>query len=151
MMRKNPFKVDERDMNIFRKVCTIMYIITIYALIGIQLYRQFVLNQPREEWEDIAIVLTVNIIICLGAILYIGGHINFGKIKWRYVIIGYIGFVLFGFTFTIIKYTVLLDQSLNLTQVLNYLFTVLVISALLAIVLGILAYLGNRRIEKHME
>ena len=143
--------MDERDLDIFRKVCTTMYIITIYALIGVQLYRQFVLHQSSEEWNDIAIIMTFNIIVCLGSFLYIGGGINPKKIRLRYIVAGYVGFVLLGFAFTIFKYTILLGQELSLTQVVDYFFTVLEISGILAIAWGLLAYLGSRRIEKQIE
>ncbi len=32
-MKKGPFRLDERDRDIVRGVCTVMYIITMYALI----------------------------------------------------------------------------------------------------------------------
>ena len=150
-MSKKPFRIDERDLDIFRKVCTTLYIITIYALVGIQLYRQFVLHQPRKDWNDIAIILTLNIIVCLGALLYVKGGISLKKTKLVYVIAGYAGFVLLGLAFTIFKYTVLLDQELSLMQVWDYLFTVVKISGLLVLGWGLLAYLGNRRIEKQIE
>jgi hypothetical protein len=152
-MRKNPFKfkVDERDLNNLHKVCTILYIITIYSLMGVISYRQFVLHQPHEEWDDIAIIMTVNVIVFIGSLLYIGGSINPKKIKLRKLIAGYIGFVLFGLVFTIFKYTVLLGQELSLVQVWDYFLTILKITGILAIVLGILAYLGSRRIEKQIE
>ena len=51
-MKDRAFKLDERDLSNFRKVCTILYIITIYALMGVLVYRQFVLRQPHQEWDD---------------------------------------------------------------------------------------------------
>jgi len=33
-------------------------------------YRQFALRQPNEEWNDIAIIITFNVIVWLGAVLY---------------------------------------------------------------------------------
>jgi hypothetical protein len=53
-MIKHSVTLDERGKRILRQTSTILYIITIYSLIGIQLYRQFVLNQPSEEWNDMA-------------------------------------------------------------------------------------------------
>ena len=46
---------------------------------------------------------------------------------------------------------VLLDQPVGLTQVGNYFLTVLEVSGVLALLLGLLAYLGSRRIEKQIE
>ena len=128
-----------------------MYLLTIFSLIVIQLYRQFVLHQPQEAWNDIAMLLTVNILVLLGLTLYLTGVINPRKIKLRYLLAGYALFVLVGFLFTIFKYTVLLGQDINLAQVWSSLSTVVIISGILVLALGLLAYLGNRRIDKQIS
>ena len=150
-MHKPPFNLDEREMNDFRNICTIMYIITLFALMSIQLYRQFVLYQPQQEWNDIAMLMTINVIVLLGAVLYLTGAVNPKKIRRSYLIAGYVGFVLLGFAFTVFKYTVILGQQIGLVQVWDYLLTVILISGVLAFALGILAYLGSRRIDKQIE
>lgn len=148
---KKPFKLDERDLIIFRKVCTTLYLITIYTLIGIISYRQFVLHQPSEEWNDIAMLMTINVLATLGAYLYISGVVDIKKFKLHHVLIGFAGFVVFGLTFTIIKYAVILGQDLSWGDVWGYLWIVIRISGVLALGLGLLAYLGSRRIEKQLE
>jgi hypothetical protein len=150
-MHKTPLNFDEREMNDFRNICTIMYIITLFALMSIQLYRQFVLYQPQQEWNDIAMLITINVIVLLGAVLYLTGAVNPQKIRWSNLIVGYVGFVLLGLAFTVFKYTVLLGQQVGLAQVWNYLLTVVVISGILVVSLGVLAYLGSRRIDKQIE
>jgi hypothetical protein len=150
-MNKRPFNLDERENNIFRSVCTIMYLITIFSLMVIQLYRQFVLDQPQEAWNDIAMLLTVNIFALLGLTLYLTGVINPRKIKLGYILVGYALFVLVGFIFTTFKYTVLLGQEINLAQVWSNLSTVVIISGIIVLALGLLAYLGNRRIDKQIS
>jgi hypothetical protein len=150
-MTKKSFKLDERDLNNFRKICTTLYLITIYSLIGILSYRQFVLNQPNEEWNDIAILLTINILATLGAYLYFTGGVDIRKFKLRHMLIGFAGFVVVGLAFTIIKYAVILGQSISWVDVWDYLWIVVKISGLLALGLGLLAYLGSRRIEKRIE
>lgn len=150
-MYKRPFSFDERETNTFRNVCTLMYLLTIFSLIIIQLYRQFVLNQPQEAWNDIAMLLTVNILGLLGLTLYLIGSINLRQIKLRYFLVGYALFVLTGFIFTIFKYAVLLGQDINLAQVWSSLSTVVIISGILVLGLGLLAYLGNRRIDKRIS
>lgn len=150
-MSKRFFIFDEREMTMFFKICTTMYIITLFSLMIMQFYRQFVLEQPQHEWNDIAIVMTVNVLVMLGSVLYLTGSINPKKIKLRYILAGYGGFVLFGFLFTIFKYTVLLGEDLTLEQVVDYFWTVLIISGILVLVWGLLAYLGSRRIEKQIE
>ena len=142
---------DEREMAIFRRICTILYLITLYSLIGIQIYRQFVQHQPQEDWNDIAILITFNAIVLFGSVLYLTGSVNPKKIKIRHIIIAYLGFVLLGFAFTLFKYTILLNQSISVGQIWDYLGIVVKISALLALALGILAYLGHRRMENQIE
>jgi hypothetical protein len=150
-MTKKPFKLDERDLTIFRKICTTLYLITIYTLIGIVSYRQFVLHQPNEEWNDIAMLLTFNILATLGAYFYLTGGVDVRKFKLRYVLIGFAGFVVLGFAFTIIKYAVIFGQDLSWGDVRDSLWIVVKISGILALGLGLLAYLGSRRIEKQIE
>jgi hypothetical protein len=150
-MTKKPFKLDERDLTIFRKICTTLYLITIYTLIGIVSYRQFVLHQPNEEWNDIAMLLTFNILATLGAYFYLTGGVDVRKFKLRYVLIGFAGFVVLGFAFTIIKYAVIFGQDLSWGDVWDSLWIVVKISGILALGLGLLAYLGSRRIEKQIE
>jgi hypothetical protein len=150
-MSKRPFHFDEREMDTFRRICTAMYILTIIALIGIVNYRQFVLGQPHQQWDDIAMLMTINVIVLLGSVLYLTGTVNPKKIRLIYILAGYIGFVLVGFAFTIFKYTVLLGQELTLTEVWSSLLTVIKISGILLLLLGILAYIGSRRMEKLIE
>ena len=150
-MTKHSFSLDERGKSILRQTSTILYIITIYSLIGFQLYRQFVLNQPSEEWNDIALIISFNVIVWIGSLLYLSGVVNPKAVKLRYIIIGFTGFVLLGFAFTIFKYSVLLDQTLSMRQIHDYFLTVLKISAILVVFWGLLALLGNRRIEKHLK
>jgi glucan phosphoethanolaminetransferase (alkaline phosphatase superfamily) len=150
-MNKKPFNLDERETNTFRSVCTLLYLLTIFSLMIIQLYRQFVLNQPQEAWNDIAMLLTVNILALLGLTLYLTGVINPRRIKLRDILIGYALFVLAGFLITIFKYAVLLGQEINLAQVWSYLSTVVIISGIIVLALALLACLGNRRIDKQIS
>lgn len=150
-MSKRRFHFDEREMDTFRRICTAMYILTIIALIGIVNYRQFVLSQPHQQWDDIAMLMTINVIVLLGSVLYLTGTVNPKKLRLAHILAGYIGFVLVGFAFTIFKYTVLLGQELTLTEVWDSLLTVIKISGILLLLLGILAYIGSRRMEKLIE
>jgi len=150
-MNKRPFNLDERERNVYRNFITILYFITLVALIGMQLYRQFALGQPNEQWNDIALLITFNALFLLGGGLYLSGTVNPKKIKTRYVVIGYMTFVLLGLLFTIFKYSVLLGQKVSLDQIWEYILIIIPITAILAIGWGLLAYLGHRRIEKQLE
>jgi hypothetical protein len=145
------FNVDEREADTFRRICTVMYIFTIYSLIGILTYRQFILHQPHQAWDDIAILVTINILVFLGSVLFLTGAVNLKKIKIGYIFGGYIGFVIIGLAFTIFKYSVLLGQEISIVQIWDYFRTIVIISSVLMLILGILAYLGSRRIDKQIE
>jgi hypothetical protein len=149
-MSRARLNLDERSMGIVRKISTALYIITIYSLIGVQLYRQFVLHQPTENWEDIAVIITFNVVVWLGSLLYLSGIVNPKNINLRYLLAGYLGFILLGFVFTVFKYNVLESQPLSMEQVLDYLLIVVKVSGGLAIGWGVLAYLGSRRLEKEI-
>lgn len=150
-MRKSSFFMDERERNVYRNLITVLYFITIAALIGMQLYQQFILGQPSEQWNDIALLITFNVLFLLGGGLYLSGRINLKKIKTRYIMIGYAAFVLLGLLFTIFKYAVLLGQDVGLDQVWDYILIILPITAVLVIGWGLLGYLGHRRIDKQLE
>jgi hypothetical protein len=150
-MNKKFSIIDERELDTFRKICTIMYIITIFAMIGIVSYRQFVLDQPHQQWDDVAMLLTLNVIVMLAAFLYLTGSIIPTKIKIHYLIIGYVGFVLLGFAFTLFKYAILEGMRVDLVFAFDKLKTILSISGILVLVWGLLAYFGSKRLEKQIE
>lgn len=149
-MSKNTLKLDERNLNIILRICAVLYFLTLAALIVTQLYRQFVLQQATEEWQDIANILTFNVLVLIGSALYLGG-ITPQKVKIRHILAAYVGFVLVGVAFTIFKYAVLLGQQVNLAEVMNYLLIVSVICGVMVAAWSLLAYLGNKRIEKQLE
>jgi hypothetical protein len=150
-MNKRFLKLDEREIRVIRKVSSVLYVLTLYSLIGIQLYRQFALQQPSQEWNDIAILISFNVIVWIGSLLYLSGDVNLKAVRIRYLIGGFIGFLIIGLAFTIFKYTVLLGQPLSIQQVLDSFFIVLKVSTVLLGSWGLLAYLGNRRMEKRIE
>jgi hypothetical protein len=150
-MRKRTFILDERERNIYRDLITVLYLITLVALIGMQLYRQFVLGQPSEQWDDIALLVTFNILFLLGGGLFLSGAVNLKKIKIRNLVLGYAAFVLIGLLFTILKYAVLFRQKVGLDEVWDYFLIILPITAGLVIGWGILSYLGHRHMEKKLE
>lgn len=145
------FKTDERNLNVFRKVCTTLYLITILALIGIISFREFVLHQPLEDWNDIAILLAINILSTFGAYLLISGVVDIKKFKFHHVLVAFVGFIIFGFAFTIFKDSVLLGQDLNQGDLWGIAWIVIKISGLLALGLLLLAYLGSLRIERQLD
>ena len=146
-MRKTPVNLDERNVMVILRVSGVMYYLTLMALIATLLYRQFVLDQPLEAYQDIANILTVNVLVFLGLILYLGG-ITPPRMTIRSVVALYLGFVALGFAFTIFKYTVLLGETLSPGMFLENLLIVSAICGILVLVWALLAYLGSQRIEK---
>jgi hypothetical protein len=150
-MSKKSFKLDERERNVFHNLISVLYFITLIVLIGIQLYRQFVLEQPMEQWNDIALLITFNVLFLFGGWLFLSGTVNLKNIRMRYILIGYLVFILVGLLFTIFKYAVLLGQDVGLEQVWGYFLIILPITAVLVIGWGFLGYLGYLRMEKKLE
>jgi phosphoglycerol transferase MdoB-like AlkP superfamily enzyme len=149
-MNKVTLNLDERNINIILRICTVLYILTLASLIVTQLNRQFVLHQATQEWQDIANIIAFNVIVLLGSVLYLGG-ITPQKVKLRQILVLYAGFVIIGVIFTIFKYAILLGQNVSLAEVRNYLLIVSAICGALIAVWTLLAYLGKKRIEKRLE
>ncbi|MFC1879717.1 hypothetical protein ACFLZW_07350 [Chloroflexota bacterium] len=150
-MPNRPFSLDEREQNVYRSLITGLYFITLTVLIAMQLYRQFALDQPMEQWNDIALLIAFNVLFLLGGGLYLSGALNLRNIKARYIVIGYAAFVLIGLLFTIFKYAILKGQDVGLEQIWDYFLIVAPITAVLSIFWGLLGYLGHRRVEKQIE
>lgn len=149
-MNKVTLNLDERNINIILRICTVLYILTLASLIVTQLNRQFVLHQATQEWQDIANIIAFNVIVLLGSVLYLGG-ITPQKVKLRQILVLYAGFVIIGVIFTIFKYAILLGQNVSLAEVRNYLLIVSAICGALIAAWSLLAYLGKKRIEKRLE
>ena len=150
-MSKKPFlNMDERNKQIAGKVITVMYLLTIFALTGITLFRQLVLDQSIHEFEDIAVILTVNEIFLISALLYFGA-ITIQKIKIKSVLIFYGLIVVLGTIFTYLKYNVFTDANLSLAQLGHKLIIIFTITGLLVIFFVNFSILGKRKIEKELE
>ena len=149
-MSKAPLNLDERNMTVILRVSGVMYYLTLVALIAILMYRQFVLDQPLEAYQDIANILTVNVLVFIGLILYLGG-ITVPRMTFRSVIVLYLGFVALGFAFTMFKYTILLGEPFSPNMFLENLKIVSGICGILVLIWAFIAYIGNWRIEKKIS
>ena len=110
---KKPFlNMDERNKHIAYKVIAIMYFLTIIALNGIILYRQFGLAQEIRDFEDITILMTVNSVFLVSALLYFGA-IQIRKLKIKTILFIYLVFVVLGSLFTYVKYNLLQSPGLS--------------------------------------
>lgn len=148
---KKPFlNMDERNKQIAYKVISIMYFLTILAMQGIVLYRQFALGQELRDFEDIAIIMTINSLFLISALLYFGA-IPIRKLKVKSILLIYLAFVVLGSLFTYAKYNIFQSPGLSFSQLLEKL---LIIVAVIGIIMGfwiVLSILGKKRLEKELE
>ncbi|MBE0675509.1 MAG: hypothetical protein IH591_12685, partial [Bacteroidales bacterium] len=91
--------MDERNKLVAFKIMSIMYILTILSMHAVVIYRQFWLKQSVEEFEDIAIIMTVNTLFVFSAFIYYG-ITPLNKMKIRLILLLYLAFVIIGSLFT---------------------------------------------------
>lgn len=147
---KKPFlNMDERNKQIALRIIAIMYFLTIFAMQGIAIYRQFVLGQELSEFEDIAILMTINSLFLISALLYFGG-VPVRKLKIKTIILAYLVFVVLGSLFTYAKYNIFGSSDLSFKQLFDKL---IIVCAIIGIMMGfwiLLSILGKRRTEKEI-
>lgn len=142
--------MDERNKQIAFKVIAVMYFLTIIAMQGIVIYRQFSLGQNIGNFEDIAIIMTINSIFLISALLYFGA-LPIRKLKVKNILLIYLGFVILGSVFTYAKYNIFQSQVLTLEQLFDKLK---IIAAIIGLLMGfwiLLSFLGKKRIDKELE
>ena len=117
---------------------------------GIALYRQFVLGQELSEFEDIAIIMTVNSLFLISALLYFGA-LPFGKLKIKSLLLIYLLFVVLGSAFTYVKYNVFQSSGLSFKQLFDKLIIVVAIIGIMMFFFALFSILGKRRLDKEIE
>jgi len=142
--------MDERNRQIAYKVISIMYFLTLFAMQGIVIYRQFALGQDLGDFEDIAIIMTVNSLFLISALLYFGA-IPIRKLKAKSIIFIYLVFVILGSLFTYFKYNVFQGAGLTHEQLFNKLIIIFTIIGLLMGFWILLSFMGKRRIDKELQ
>jgi len=148
---KSPFLImDERNKLIAYKVIAVMYFLTIMAINGIVIYRQFALGQEIYEFEDIAIILTINSLFLISALLYFGA-IPIRRLKVKSILLIYVVFVILGSLFTYAKYNIFRSPGLSFQQLFDKLIIIITITGILMGFLVLFSILGKRRINKELE
>lgn len=142
--------MDERNRSVALRVIAIMYFLTILSLQGIIIYRQFVLGQDIHDFEDIAVVLTVNSLFLIAALLYFGA-IPLQKIRIRSILLVYALILILGSIFVYLKYNVFLEDALSLSALFNKFIIVAAVSGLLVLFWVLLSIMGKRKMEKELE
>jgi len=151
MKTKKPiFNMDERNKQLALSISTVMYLFTLISLGAVLLYRQFVLKQDVSNFEDIAIIMTVNALFLLSAFFYFGVF-SLKKLKIKTILIVYLGFVLLGSAFTYVKYNILESEGLTMVEMFDKIIIVVSITGLISLFFIVLTILGKKRLEKEIE
>ncbi len=138
------FGMDERTVSVVQRTCTVLYFLTIAAL-GIDLIvRQFVLGLPVSGYNDLAMIFTANVLMFIGVVLYFGG-VTVPRIRATWLAAIYASGVAVGTAFTALKY-----GTTSLDGVLGHLRIVASILGVMVAVYAVLAYAGNRKIERRI-
>jgi len=148
--KKTFLNMDERNRWIAYKVISVMYFLTILAIQGVVMYRQFGLGQSIYEFEDIAVILTVNSLFLISALLYFGA-IPIQKLKIKSIMFIYAAIVVLGSLFTFAKYNIFQSPGLTFTQLFDKLIIIFSISGLIMIFFVIFSVLGKRKIDNQIE
>lgn len=142
--------MDERNKQVAYRIIAIMYFLTILAMQGIVLYRQFVLGQEIDQFEDIAVIMTVNSLFLISALLYFGA-IPIQKLKIKSLLLIYLLLVVLGSAFTYLKYNVFQSPGLTFKELFDKLIIVFAIIGIMLFFFSIFSILGKRRIEKELK
>ena len=147
---KRFLNMDERNKLIAYRVMSIMYLLTIISLQGIVIYRQFVLGQSIHDFEDIAIVMTVNSLFLVTALLYFGA-IPVQKVKIKSVLAAYAAIVVLGAVFVYVKYNVFQSPGLSLGELIHKMLIISAVSGLIVLFYVVFLLLGKKRMNKELE
>ena len=148
---KKPFlNMDERNKQIAYRIMSVMYLLTIISMQGIVLYRQFALGQELHEFEDIAMIMTVNSLFLISALLYFGA-IPVRKLKVKSILLIYLLLVVLGSLFTIVKYNIAGGAGLTFTQLFDKLIIVYAVTGIILLFFIIFSILGKRKMERELE
>jgi len=151
MKPKKPFlNMDERSKLVAYKIIAIMYFLTIIAIEGVILYRQFVLGQSIRDFEDMAVILTVNSLFLISALLYFGA-VPIQKLRIKTILLGYLAIVVLGSLFTYLKYNVFQSPGLSFEQLFDKLLIISTISGLIVGFFILFSFLGIKRLDKELE
>ena len=148
--KKPNLNMDERNKQIAYRIIAIMYFLTIFAMQAIVIYRQIALGQELSEFEDIAIIMTVNSLFLISALLYFGA-IPIRKLKIKSILLIYLLLVTLGSLFTYAKYNLFGSAKLSFSQLFDKLIAVYAIIGIIMFFFIIFSILGKRKMERELE
>jgi len=142
--------MDERSKLVAYRIISIMYFLTILSMQAVVIYRQFALGQEIRDFEDIAIIMTVNSLFLVSALLYFGA-IPIRKLKIKSILLIYVLLVTLGSLFTYAKYNLFAGPGLSFRQLFDKLIAVYAITGIIMLFFIIFSILGKRKMEKELE
>ena len=142
--------MDERSKLVAYRIISIMYFLTILSMQAIVLYRQFALGQELHEFEDLAIIMTVNSLFLISALLYFGA-IPIRRLKIKSILLIYLLLVTLGSLFTYAKYNLFGSAHLSFSQLFDKLIAVYAITGIIMLFFIVFSILGKRKMEKELE
>jgi len=148
---KKPFlNVDERNRQVTLRIIAIMYFVTIISMQFILIYRQFALGQEIQNFEDIAIITTVNSLFLISALLYFGA-IPIRKLEIKSILLIYALIVAMGSAFTFVKYNLVRSPGLTFRDLFDKLIIVYAVTGIIMVFFVLFSFLGKRKMEKELE
>jgi len=148
--KKSFLNMDERNKQVAYKVIAVMYFLTIISIQGIVIYRQFALGQSIYDFEDFAIIMTVNSLFLITGLLYFGA-IPIQKLKIKTILLGYTVIIVLGSIFTYAKYNIFQSLGLSISQLFDKLIIIFSISGLIVLFFVMFSLLGKRKLEKELK
>jgi hypothetical protein len=151
MKNKKPFlNMDERNRHIAYKTMSVMYIFTIVSLQIMILYRQLILHQPTEEFEDLAILATINSLFLVTGLLYFGA-IPIQRIKIKSILFFYFLILILGSAFVWVKYNWIAGVPLSNSAIFEKMSIVASVTGIIVLFWVLFSWLGKRKMEKELE
>ena len=150
-MKKRPFSgLDERSKGVAYKIIAVMYFLTIIAMQAIVIYRQFALGQDIRDFQDIAIVMTVNTLFLVTALLFYG-VIPYQKVRIKSILLVYLAIVVLGSLFTYAKYNIFQSPGLSVKELFDKMVIILAVTGLIVLFFVIFSLLGKRKMDKDLK
>jgi hypothetical protein len=144
-MKGPVIQIDERNAAITRRICTWLYLLTVAALWLDVCWRQFFLSQPLDEFIDLAVLMTANVILFIGAILFCGG-VTMPRIRASMVAVFYLVCVAAGAAFTVYKY-----RQISTGEIAAKILLIAAIAGFVVLLYAVLAYLGTKKTDREAE
>ncbi len=143
-------KLDERNLDIWRRVQSVLHAITVTSLAAMFFYRVNVSGQTFEENWDIGCLMMLNGLFLVAAVLYFGG-VNFGRIRIKWVVAVYLIYLVVMFLFMSFVETVIEGAPFDFYSIAGRMPVIAVVCGVIVSVFVFFGYMGNRRAAKDLE